>query len=129
MVGRLVRNPPPRMVVGTYTPTQTGVSNVAANTAYLCRYVRIGDQVTVTGQVAIDPTAAAPTSTELGVSLPIASDFASLQEDCSGVFASNSINQSGLIAADTGNNRAQFLFSATSTANAAYKFTFTYVVI
>ena len=127
MVGRLVRNPPPRIVVGTYTPTLTNSTNVAASTAFLCRYIRIGDQVTVYGQVNIDPTAAAPTATTLRMSLPIASDLANAEE-CSGVFSSNASGQTGIVLGETTNNLASFLYSAENTSNAAFGFTFNYQV-
>src|SRR3990167_10996405 len=62
------------VLANTYTPTLTNVFNVAASTAYACQYMRVGNVVTVSGQVDIDPTAAS-TYTELDISLPIASAF------------------------------------------------------
>lgn len=131
MVGRVVRRSA-IVSVGTYTPTLTNSTNVAASTAFLCRYVRVkgptGDFVTVSGQVNIDPTAAAPTATTMKMSLPIASNFANAEE-CSGVFSSNNSGQNGTIQADTTNDVANFLYSASDTNNAAYGFTFSYQVI
>jgi hypothetical protein len=108
---------------GQYTPTITNVSNVAASTPYSTMYMRVGAYVTVSGMIDIDPTAA--TTTQFGMSLPIASDFTAV-EDCAGTGYSFSDDDATEIAADTSNNRADFRFSATGTANRNHKFTFTY---
>jgi hypothetical protein len=59
---------------GTYTPTLTGVVNVAASAPFACMYTRVGSIVTVSGILSIDPTAAA-TFTSIRISLPIASNL------------------------------------------------------
>lgn len=113
---------------GFYTPTLTDVTNVASSTAVECRWFRIGCMVTVYGQVTVDPTAAAPTATELGISLPIPSALANARE-VSGVAACSAVQQSGRISADTTNDRAALLFSATDTASRAWGFTFSYPLL
>lgn len=110
---------------GTYTPTLTNMTNVAASTAYQCQYLRVGSVVTVSGKVDVDPTAAAVT--ELGISLPIASNFAAFQ-DCCGV-GSDATSESAAIFADEANNRALMLWVAIVTANHGIAFTFTYEII
>ena len=115
---------------GTYTPTLTNGTNVAASTAYECQYMRVGNVVTVSGIIAIDPTSAS-TNTDIGVSLPIASNFG-VARQCAGVGASQdsgTYGQSFAIRADATNDRAQFLLTPTSTSNVAYVFTMTYQVI
>lgn len=116
------------IISGTYTPTLTNVLNVSSSTAYLCQYMRVGSVVTVSGKYDITPTAAAST-TRLGISLPIASNFAAGQ-DLGGVAASVAIaSEVGGIIADTTNDRAQVNFiTTTTTANSMY-FTFTYRII
>mgnify|MGYP003343263409 FL=1 len=66
---------------GTYFPVLTNVTNVDASSVYTCQYVRIGNIVTVSGKVGIDCTAAAATATELGMDLPIASNFTTEEQD------------------------------------------------
>ena len=116
---------------GVYTPTLFNVVNVAASTAYECRWQRAGNTVTVSGRVDIDPTAAAPTATELGISLPVASAFSSAnREECAGVGHATTVTaQHGAIRSDPTNDRAEYLFDATSAANVTHHFTFTYVII
>lgn len=105
---------------GVYTPTLTGVANVASSIAYQSNYMVRDGVVTVALKVTITPTAAASTATQLGISLPIPSNLANLDTDLQG-----SVNSSfGLVAAiyaDTVNDRAQLQFPASNTsANVLY---------
>jgi hypothetical protein len=113
----------------TYTPSLTNVTNVTASTAFSCQYTRIGNVVTVSGKVNIDPTAAAATPAELGMSLPIASNFTA-EEQCGGTAVSEIASTYPVrILADAVNNRASFKFLAGTTSNDSYSFTFTYQII
>ena len=112
----------------TYTPTLTAVANVGASTAYVCQYARNGDSVTVSGKADVDPTLAA-TSTQLGISLPVASNFGAVQ-DCGGVaFASGIAAQGAAILADTANDRAQMQWVSGDITNQPMYFSFSYRVI
>jgi hypothetical protein len=111
---------------GIYTPTITNDTNVDSSTSQTCRFIRVGDQVFVSGAVTVDATAAA--ATEVGISLPVASNFSALT-DCAGAAAANAIQQSGAIFADPTNDRARLQFLATSTASQVMWFTFAYTVI
>lgn len=114
---------------GTYTPTLTNSINVTASTAYTCQYMRVGNVVTVSGRVDIDPGALQDTT--LGVSLPIASNF-SANENLGGTFVSQETTANktpGVIYADAANDRATFFFRATSAANGSFSFSFTYQII
>lgn len=116
------------LAAGTYTPTLTGVANVAASTAYECQYMRVGNTVTVSGKLDIDPTLTA-TSTQLGISLPVASNFGAA-EDCGGVaFAPAIAAMGGAILGDATNDRAQLEFIASDVNNNSMYFVFTYAVI
>jgi len=112
---------------GTYTPTLTGVTNVASSTAYTTSYMRVGNVVTVAGRIAIDPTATGQTS--IGMSLPIASTLGATQA-LGGTFAfGTDSGQVGAISGDATNNRASFDILTNSAANRSYYFSFTYRVI
>jgi hypothetical protein len=111
---------------GAYTPTLFNTTNVAASTAYECRYLRVGNIVMVSGLVDIDATAAAATT--LGMSLPIPSNI-SLSSDVAGTGASNAVANLSLgIAGSAANDRALFLFIATSITNNTYSFQFSYTI-
>jgi hypothetical protein len=112
---------------GTYTPTLFNTTNVAASTAYVAHWMRVGNIVTVAGRVDIDPTTTG-ISTVLGVSLPIASDFANDSEigGCCNAVA----NISALaVWGDVTNNRALIQGIVGSASAFAAMFTFTYRVI
>jgi hypothetical protein len=111
----------------TYTPSLTNGTNVASSTAYLSQWSRIGNVVTVSGKVTINTTATG--TTEMGMSLPVASNFGNEYE--LGGTAASEINSSTpvRILADAANNRASFSFDAGTTGIADYSFTFTYSVI
>lgn len=114
---------------GTYTPTLTNTTNVAASTAFACQYVRVGNVVTVSGKVNIDLTAGSVAS-ELGISLPIASNFTA-DNHCAGTAVPHAIaSLCARVSADVTNDRANLHFIATSDAgNRSWSFQFTYVVL
>lgn len=113
---------------GIYTPTLTNVLNLDSSTAYQCQFLRIGDTVSVSGRIDANSTAAG--AAELGISLPpnIGSKFSAV-EDCSGVAAMQSLQESGGISADITNDRATLAWIAVSTSNQTWFFTFTYQII
>lgn len=116
---------------GTYSPTLTNTTNVAASTSFTTQYMRVGNVVTVSGHLTIDPTTSA-TNTVLGVSLPIASLFTSSRQ-AAGIGASISTAKYGdnvvAILADATNNRAEFRLSPTGGGAETYSFSFTYLVV
>ena len=113
---------------GTYTPTLTSVSNIQASTAFTCAWIRVGDLVTVTGQVSIDCTTASSTSTEIGISLPVVSNLIA-DASLAGTAVSDQVaSLSARVKADAANDRARIVFKAISATNDTYSFTFTYLV-
>ena len=116
------------VTTGTYTPTLTNTTNVAASTAFEARYTRIGKHVTVYGTVNIDPTLAAPTTTVMKISLPVASNFTGSAQ-CAGVAIDGPSSQVGAISADATDNVASLTYRATSTAEATWRYTFGYTVL
>lgn len=113
----------------TYTPTITTVSNLDATTAHVCNYMRIGAQVVVTGRVDVDPTTA-NTFTQLGVSLPVASNIGAT-DDLAGTGSSILANSSGIwgMIGDIANNRADVYGVPASAVNQGMTFTFGYKII
>jgi hypothetical protein len=111
---------------GTWTPTLTGVTNIAASTAFQGQYLRVGATVHCSGKLEVDPTAAV--ASELGISLPVASNFGAT-EDCAGTASSPGAQESAAILADTANDRASMQWVAVGLANRAMYFNFTYQVI
>lgn len=112
----------------TYQPTLTAVANVAASTAYTSTmWKREGNTVYVSGRLEVTPTAAASTDTQLGISLPIASNFSGAN-DAAGV-ASSSFGMVAAIFSDAANDRAVLRFPAPNTSNNVMSFSFQYRVL
>lgn len=117
------------LLSGTYTPTLTAVANVAASTAYVTQYLRVGAVVTVSGHVQLTPTAA-NTDTRLRMTLPIASNLGSQSVGGAGANISTGLFGEGIgITGDTTNDEADFRCRPTSTAQRTYAFSFTYRII
>ena len=116
---------------GTYTPTLTNTTNVAVSSIGAIQYMRVGNVVTVSGSVIIDPTTAATNST-LNMSLPIASAI-SASRQLAGTGCSFSTTKYGdnvlAIFGDATNDRAEFRFYPTGAASESYTFSFTYQVL
>lgn len=116
----------PEICSGTYTPTLTNGTNVAASTAYPSFYQRVGNVVTVSYQVDVDPTSAS-TQTNLGISLPIASNFAS-GADSNGTCSGSNSPTFCMSTSDAANDRVTMSFSMVSVSNSGFVGTFVYVV-
>lgn len=115
------------ITTSTYTPTLTNVANLDASTSYLATYVRISNWVFVFGKVDVDPTAAV--LTQLGISLPVASNFANDFECCGVAFASGIAGQGAAILGDPANNRAEMDWIAVDLTNQPMFFVFGYRII
>lgn len=115
---------------GTYTPTITGVTNVTSSTAYACQYMRVGNVVTVSGQVAITATTN-NAQTTFGISLPIASNFTNTYEaGGSGYTQNNTIAGHGInLSADVTNDRINADYYETHGGADTFNFSFTYQII
>lgn len=115
------------LTAGVYTPTLTNVANLDSTTALECQYLRVGNTVTVSGMVTVDPTAAT-TSTYFRMTLPIASNLGTAQ-DLGGAGAGNFFAESVAISGDTGTDTALLWFQSATTSSHDLTFTFTYQVI
>lgn len=113
-------------ISGTYTPVLTAVSNVASATSAICQWMRTDNIVAASGVITIDPITAS-VSSELGISLPIASVLSSFSH-CGGT--ATAVGTTGLvggIVGDTVNNRARLLWGQnTDVANRLWGFHFMY---
>lgn len=119
----------PTLDHGTYTPTLTGVANVDSTTPQQFQYMRVGNTVTVSGRIEVDATAAGSTLTQVGISLPIASNLAATTNLAGAGGAGTTPYAPALIIGDTANDRATFAYYSTSTTSVACLLTFTYLVI
>lgn len=112
---------------GIWTPTLTAVANVDALTAFPCAYLQYKDFVFFSGLLSVDATLLA-TVTQVGISLPIPSNFANDYE-CLGIANAPLINASAGIKADTTNNRINLYFVAMDTGDNEWIFSGRYQLI
>jgi hypothetical protein len=115
---------------GTYTPTATIMSNVDTATPTIAQWYRVGNIVTVAGGISIDQTATG--SWQVDLSLPVASNFAAVQ-DVNGVISTNAnmgtAYAGGFLQADPTNDRAAIRGISGINTPTAWKFIFSYEVI
>lgn len=120
----------PLVTSSTYVAALTGTANVSASTFSDAYYIRVGNIVTVNLVILIDPTVAL-TQTNLEISLPIASNFAT-GSDCSGQIITNDSGDQtyGVVFSSIANDRAVVSFVAGATAsNATFRVHFSYKII
>lgn len=115
------------LVNGTYTPTLTNVANLDGSTSAQWQYNRVGATVNFSGQVSINPTATL-TATQLGISLPVASNFTAAT-NLAGTCAAATVSDNPMaLRADTTNDRAELAYVAVDTTDHAVYCHGTYVL-
>lgn len=117
---------------GTYTPTFTNVTNVASTTLRSARYTQVGNVVTVSINVSIATTAAAPTQTQMRVSVPVSSNFTTDYQAAGGgsrYRGGAAANETFYIESDATNNEVDVYFYSTSTGATDASIHFTYEIL
>lgn len=112
---------------GTFTPTQTGVTNVASAGSSSVQWMRVGNVVTVSGSVGVTPTGAG--LTQIRSTLPIASAVNNPHEIAGGGCISATGPVVLINAADPSNDNVYFTFNAASGSAVTIYFTYTYVIL
>jgi hypothetical protein len=112
---------------GTYTPTLTNVTNVASSTSAVCQYIRVGDVVTVSGVIVIDPTATG--LIQVDISLPIASNFANATNGAGTCSEADASALFGSVYASATNDRMILKGSTSISSAQSVAFSFTYRII
>lgn len=115
------------IMAGQYTPTLTSVANVDSTSAYLSRYYRVGNMVTVWGKMDVDPTAST-TLTRVGISLPVASNLTAAQQ-LSGAAGSIDQGTGGGVTGDATNDRGELSFKSDTNTSHAWTYSFSYEVV
>lgn len=115
-------NPTGTVTSGTYTPSSVNVSNVSSATPRVARYVRIGDQVFVSGQINLSLS---NTSATFRLTLPISTTFGGNTYLCSGSGASSGGGKMAIVASSSTDDA---FFAITSGDSNDYAFTLAYTV-
>lgn len=120
----------PTITSGTWSPTLSNTTNVAASTTHACNYLRVNDMVMCSGVVNVDPTAGG--ACVLGISLPIASNFTTVyQLRGTTICPSDAGYQAvgGTLSSDATNDRAKLDWYALDGTAKDHSFTFLYQVL
>jgi hypothetical protein len=114
---------------GTYTPTFAGVTNITGTPSGTAQWTRVGNVVTVSGSVQVDPTTAS-TASAFTSTLPIASTFGA-NADLGGTAVRDNNTATNITASIRGSSTlARFdFFCDTNTNSEAWYYTFTYEVL
>lgn len=110
----------------SHTPTLTNTTNISASSSFLAYYLRIGSQVFVWGKASL--TASGAGATVLGISLPVTSNFASV-ENLKGTSTSNLANFNAYLEANTTSDRAELKFTSAGAGTAIFYFSYSYIII
>jgi hypothetical protein len=115
---------------GTYTPTLTNTTNVTSSTAVECHYMRVGNVVTVSGQVLFTATSASA-DTQVDMTLPVASNISVARQvgGAGGCISAGEFGESVAIVGIAATDTAGFRCRPSVTTNQTYNFSFTYRVI
>lgn len=118
----------PTITNGTYTPTFTNTTNVTSSTASVCTYFRVGNTVTVSGQLNYRPSGTG--AVVLGISLPIASHFSTIYQAGGAIGGLTSAGgEVGGFQANATSDVVEMRMIAVSPATRDMAFTFTYQVL
>jgi hypothetical protein len=113
---------------GTYTPTFTAVSGLSSFSAGSFQWIRVGNVVNVSG--GFTATAAATTTIDFGLSLPIASNFTSYGHGAgSGRQVTDTENVGFGLSADTTNDRMSATGITNNSGSKTWVVSFTYLVV
>jgi hypothetical protein len=113
---------------GTYTPTATSITNIASSTPRKSNWSKVGNIVTVSGSVTI--TTSAIGLTQLGLSLPIFSNFATIYEGAGNVIATGTTTHSGIVYSDVANDYVVIEFRHAGALGADdFRFTYSYEIL
>lgn len=111
---------------GTYTPTISGATNLDTTPAgNVTSYLRIGNTVSVAGQLTVDPTIAGVCTFRM--SLPIASNFGGTTQ--AGGTANLFTKEAGIIISNAINDEVEFQWTALGITSSIMAFSFQYQII
>ena len=113
----------------TYTPTRAVDGNISGGTTRLAQYSRVGNLVTVAGQLQVDTSGAGASNFTL--TLPVASNLANTFElgGSATAYVTSTTQYPVHIQGHVSGNTADFYFNAAGAATYIISYTYSYLVI
>jgi len=111
---------------GTYTPTAVIIANVLTATPQKAQWLRVGNVVTVSGTITLDPITSS-LAASVRMSLPVPSNLA-ISSDCSGV-GNQGVRENLLIVANTANDQANFEWVPSDVNSRLWSYIYSYEVL
>lgn len=108
---------------GTYTPTLTNTTNVASSTAFVNIYTRVSGVVCYSIKVEVTATGAG--NTVLGISIPVASNFAAIEDV---IATCTSDSEVGTVTANTTSDIITLTYSAQGAGSDTFYITGQYII-
>lgn len=113
---------------GTYTPTATGLTNIASSTSRKSNWSRVGNIVTVAGTLTLTTTGNGVT--EIALSLPVSSNFGTTYEASGNAVSNITTSHYGVILANVANDYVVLQFDHNGTPGASdFHYTYSYEVL
>lgn len=113
----------PVTVSGTWTPTLNNTTNISASVSNICQYMRIGNVITLSGYVQVDPINTG--SVQLEVSVPVSVDFTNFSQ-AAGFARTDNGDIAGIAQANATTDGLSLIMTATTTNNRNVAFQATY---
>lgn len=108
---------------GTYTPTLTNTTNVTSSTAFVNIYSRVGGVVQFSIKVEVTATGAG--NTVLGISIPVASNFAAVEDV---IATCTSLTEVGTVTANTTSDIITLTHNAQGAGSDTFYITGQYII-
>ena len=110
----------------TYTPTLTNVTNINSSSAGVCYFTRVGNVVTVSGQITINSNVGG--NSQLRMTCPVASNFSSVNQAAGTFNNMNYDTTNGGIYASSG-SQLEWRFQDQTGGTRIYSFNAAYLVV
>lgn len=124
-----ISSSPMLLTIGTYSPAVTASTNTdSAITVSTASYTRIGSNVIVSGRFTADPTLTA-TTTSCELSLPVASNFAAVENASGTAVCGNIVSMCAEIIAVVANDTAKVQWKSTDVTSQTWSYTYQYRII
>lgn len=114
------------VIGGTYTPTAAIVTNLDSVTAFDATYIRVGSAAVVSGRIDANVTAAG--LAELSLTLPVASNFSTINQASGTATIAAVTGETAAIRSNVAGDVVEMRWTATSTVEQSWRYIYLYEI-